>query len=117
VVSLAAKRLVVVYLEQTYGVSERRACRVLSCHHSTQHRQPGSQERTELIGHLQTLSERYPRFGSHKIFALLKADQWRVSRETVRRLRVARWTPSRQESAQAASCGDEGDRTDPGRVP
>jgi transposase InsO family protein len=40
-----------------------------------------------LVAHIHVLSERYPRFGYRKIYALLKSEHWRVSRETVRRLR------------------------------
>jgi hypothetical protein len=40
-VSLAVKRQAAVYLEQTYDVSERRACRVLALHRSTKRRQSG----------------------------------------------------------------------------
>lgn len=86
-VSLAAKRRAAASLEQTHGVSERRACRVLSLYRSTKRRQPGQPERAALIARIYALSERYPRFGYRKIFALLKAEQWPVSRETVRRLR------------------------------
>ncbi len=85
--SLAAKCRAAASLEQTHGVSERRACRVLSLHRSTKRRQPGQPERAALIARIYALSERYPRFGYRKIFALLKAEQWPVSRETVRRLR------------------------------
>ena len=74
-------------LEQTHGASERRACRVLGMHRSTKRRQPGSSEREALVARIHALSERYPRFGYRKIFALLKGEQWAVSRETVRRLR------------------------------
>jgi transposase InsO family protein len=87
VVSLAAKRRAAASLEQTYGVSERRACRALSLPRSTKRRQPGQPEREALVAHLHVLSERYPRFGYRKIFALLKAEQWPVSHETGRRLR------------------------------
>jgi putative transposase len=87
VVSLAAKRRAAASLEQTHGVSERRACRVLSLYRSTKRRQPGQPERVALIARIHALSERYPRFGYRKIFALLKAEKWPVSRETVRRLR------------------------------
>ena len=80
-------------LEQTHGVSEWRACRVLSLHRSTKRRQPNVQARHELVARLHALSERYPRFGYRKIYTLLQADQWQVSRETVRRLRKyeGRW--------------------------
>lgn len=86
-VSLAAKRQVAAYLEQTHRVSERRACQVLVLHRSTKRRQSGQEQQTALRARIHALSERYPRFGYRKIFALLKAEQWAVSRETVRRLR------------------------------
>ena len=75
------------YVEQTYGVSERRACRVLALHRSTKRRQPGMSEGHELVARIHALSERYPRFGYRKIYTLLKGEHWGVSRETVRRLR------------------------------
>jgi putative transposase len=87
VVSLAAKRAAAVFLEQSHQVSERRACQVLSVHRSTKRRQPGQDKQIELVARLHALSARYPRFGYRKIFAVLKAEQWHVSRETVRRLR------------------------------
>ena len=40
-----------------------------------------------MIQRIHTLSERYPRFGYRKIYYLLKAEQWGVNRETVRRIR------------------------------
>jgi len=76
-----------VYLEQTYGVSARRACRVVALHRSTKRRQPGTTEARELVARIQALSERYPRLGSRKLYALLQGEHWRVSRETVRRIR------------------------------
>jgi putative transposase len=36
---------------------------------------------------MHALSERYPRFGYRKIYHLLTGEYWRVSRETVRRIR------------------------------
>jgi transposase InsO family protein len=86
-VSLAAKRQAAAYLEQTYHVSERRACRVLALHRSTKRRQSGPEAERALVAHIHTLSERYPRFGYRKIYVLLKGEHWRVSRETVRRIR------------------------------
>jgi transposase InsO family protein len=44
-------------------------------------------EREAVVARIHVLSERYPRFGYRTIFTLLKAEQWPVSRETVRRLR------------------------------
>ena len=86
-VSLAAQRHAAAVLEQTHNVSERRACQVLSLHRSTKRRQPGRPDQGALVARIHALSERYPRFGYRKIFVLLQAEQWHVSRETVRRLR------------------------------
>jgi transposase InsO family protein len=86
-VSLAAKRQAAAYLEQTYHVSERRACRVLALHRSTKRRQSGQQEHAEVIERIHRLSEQYPRFGYRKIYHLLKAERWAINRETVRRIR------------------------------
>jgi putative transposase len=60
---------------------------VLSLHRSTKRRQPGRPDQGALVARIHALSERYPRFGYRKIFVLLQAEQWHVSRETVRRLR------------------------------
>jgi putative transposase len=59
----------------------------LALHRSTKRRQSGSRDQGELIQHIHTLSERYPRFGYRQLYHLLKAEGWGVNRETVRRIR------------------------------
>ena len=86
-VSLADRKRVATYLEGSYGVSERRACQVVSLHRSTKRRQPGGIKRIELVKRIHELSERYPRFGYRKIYDKLKAEEWTVGRETVRIIR------------------------------
>ncbi len=86
-VSLAAKRHAVGHLQRTHYVSERRACKVLSLHRSTQRRRPGQQEPLELVSRIHALSQHYPRMGYRKIYDLLKAQDWTVNRETVRLIR------------------------------
>ena len=86
-VSLAAKRHAAEYLERTHHVSERRACKVLSLHRSTQRRRPGPQGQLELVSRIHALSQHYPRMGYRKIYDLLKAQDWPVNRETVRLIR------------------------------
>ena len=86
-VSLAAKRRAACYPEDTYGVSERRVCGVLALPRSSKRRQPGHTAQLVLVERIHRLSERYPRFGYRKIYALLKAEQRCVSREMVRRIR------------------------------
>ena len=86
-VSLAAKRHAARYREDTYGVSERRVCSVLALPRSSQRRQPGHTAQLVLLERIHLRSARYPRFGSRKMYALLKAEPWCVSREMVRRIR------------------------------
>lgn len=86
-VSLAAKRHAASYLKGAYGVSERQACRVIALSRSSKRRPPGHTEQAVLVARIHALSARYPRWGYRKIYALLKAEQRAVSRETVRRIR------------------------------
>jgi putative transposase len=87
VLSLAAKRCTAEYLQQTYSVSERRACVVLSLDRSSARRQPGYDQTRELGARIHALSELYPRFGYRKIYYRLKLEGTRVSRERVRLIR------------------------------
>jgi hypothetical protein len=85
-VSLAEKRRAAAYLEETFEVSERRACRVLALVRSTK-RRPSGGPNVELLARIHALSREYPRFGYRKIFFRLKHEGWKVGRETVRLLR------------------------------
>ena len=69
------------------GVPERRACRVLGQHRSTQ-RKPPSQPEDEaaLTADIVALAARYGRYGYRRITALLQAAGWVVNRERVERL-------------------------------
>jgi len=86
VVSLAARREAALILEHNYGVSERRACKVLSLARSSKRRLPGNDD-AELSKRLYELSHAYPRYGYRKIWKLLKDDGWHVSRERIRLMR------------------------------
>lgn len=86
-VSLAEKRHAAGYLQKTYEVSERRACRVLQFARSSRRRQPGREQEAALVQRIHELSEQYPRYGYRKIRQLLKGEGWQVSRERVRILR------------------------------
>jgi putative transposase len=74
-------------LEPTHGASARRACRVLEMPRSTRRRPPGPPGQEAVGARRHALSERSPRFGYRKMFALLKGDQWGVRRDSGRRLR------------------------------
>src|ERR671932_559984 len=71
----------------TFGVSERRACRVLRQHRSTQRKRPAERPQEEgLVARMLELVGRHPRYGYRRIGALLRAEGWRVNRKRVYRL-------------------------------
>ena len=69
------------------GVSERRACRVVGQHRSTQ-RKPRTPRADEdlLTSAIIALAERFGRYGYRRITALLKEDGWSVSAGRVYRI-------------------------------
>jgi len=87
VVSLAERRRVANYLQETYGVSERRTCKVVSINRNTKRRQSGNEKKAELVKRIHELSDKHDRYGYRKIYDLMKAGGWAVSRETVRIIR------------------------------
>lgn len=85
-VGLAAKRAAATHLQETLGVSERKACRVLTLSRTSKRRRPG-QRQAELVKRIIELSQKYPRFGYRKIYWRLKDEGIRVGRERVRIIR------------------------------
>ena len=80
-------------------VSERRACRALGQHRSTQRKVPrGRDDEAALTSDLVALAEKYGRYGYRKISALLKAAGWRVNDKRVERIwrRAGLKVPARQ---------------------
>jgi len=70
-----------------FHISERRACRILRQHRSTQRRKPRSREDEErLIADMIELSRQYGRYGYRRIAALLRDAGWSVSDGRVERL-------------------------------
>lgn len=68
-------------------VSERRACRALGQHRSTQRKVPrGRDDEEALTADLVALAEKYGRYGYRKISALLKAAGWFVNDKRVERI-------------------------------
>jgi putative transposase len=69
------------------GVPERRACRVLGQHRSTQHKPPRApDDEAALTADIIALATRYGRYGYRRITALLRQAGWRVNRKRVERL-------------------------------
>ncbi len=86
-VSLAERRRGAEHLENTYAVSERRACQVIGVARSTKRRPSGRIEEVRLVTRVHELSNAYPRFGYRKIFHRLRREGWRIGRERIRLLR------------------------------
>lgn len=75
------------HLQQRFGVSERRACRLLEQARSSQRRVRTSRPNDErLLGRILELVRRHPRFGYRRICVLLRREGWRINRKRVYRL-------------------------------
>lgn len=72
---------------EKFGVSERRACRVVGQHRSTQ-RKPRTPRADEdvLTSAIIALAERFGRYGYRRITALLQEDGWSISAGRVYRI-------------------------------
>jgi putative transposase len=71
----------------TLKVSERRACRVLGQHRSTQRKVPrGRDDEEALTADIVALAREYGRYGYRKITALLRAAGWVVNAKRVERI-------------------------------
>jgi hypothetical protein len=70
-----------------FGVTERRACRVIGQHRSTQRRRlrPRSDEK-RLTADIVRLASIYGRYGYRRITALLRQEGWRVNAKRVDRI-------------------------------
>jgi transposase InsO family protein len=81
------------------GVSERRACRVLGQHRSTQRHVPrGSADEDLLVADMIALAREYGRYGYRRIAALLREAGWEINDKRVERLwqREGLKVPSKQ---------------------
>jgi putative transposase len=88
-VSPIRRRDAVAFLVRRHHVSERRACKVLGVHRSTQRYVPvpGDFE-TRLIKAMRSHAEAHPRWGYRRVHALLVSDGWSVNVKRVHRLWV-----------------------------
>jgi putative transposase len=87
VVTASQRRQAVRHLQEAFGVSQRRACRVLGQPRSTQRQQPKTKEgEGRLVRRMLDLVRQHPRYGYRRIWALLRRGGWRVNRKRVHRL-------------------------------
>ena len=69
------------------GVSERRACRVLGQHRTTQRRVArGRKDEDRLVADMIELARQYGRYGYRRIAALLRQAGWQVNDKRIERL-------------------------------
>jgi len=82
------RRRAVVVLVARFGVSERRACRVVGQHRSTQRRaarpMPAADEK--LRRWLREFARRHPRLGWRKAHDVVRREGWVVNHKKLRRL-------------------------------
>jgi transposase InsO family protein len=86
-VSPARRRDAVRFLVKRRRVSERRACRVVGQHRSTQrYERVAADYELRLVVRMNELAAAHPRYGSRRIWALLRSEGWRVNRKRIERL-------------------------------
>lgn len=75
------------YLAEEYGLSQRRACRLMSRPRSTIRYHPKSAgDESELVREIKRLARRHPRFGYRRVHAMLVRRGWTLNIKRVHRL-------------------------------
>src|SRR5829696_1110846 len=95
----ARRRACVEHIRSVLTISERRACRALGQHRSTQRKAPrGREDEEQLTADLIELARQYGRYGYRKITALLRDAGWLVNDKRVERIwrREGLKVPARQ---------------------
>ena len=82
------RRQAVIVLEDEFGVSQRRACKVVGQHRSTQRLEPPARtaEDDQIRAHLRDFARRRPRWGWRRAAKDLRRNGLRVNNKRVRRL-------------------------------
>ena len=85
--SPARRRACIEHARSTFAISERRACRVLGQHRSTQRKLPqGRADEVQLVADMIELARQFGRYGYRRIAALLRDAGWEVNDKRVERL-------------------------------
>ena len=86
-VSPSRRRDAVKYLVGRHRVSERRACKLVGQHRSTnRYRAVAPEFELQLVGRMNELAAAHPRYGYRRIWALLRAEGFVVNRKRIERL-------------------------------
>jgi putative transposase len=109
VVTATQQRAAADYLCDAYGISQRRASRLLGRARSTiRYRRRQRTDEEALIKAIRRLARRHPRYGYKRIHARLKQQGWHVNAKRVRRLwreLGLRRAPRRRKSRKSAMPG------------
>ena len=85
--SPARRRACIDQVRGKLHVSERRICRVLGQHRSTQRRPPrGRADEERLVADMIELTRQYGRYGYRRVAALLRDAGWQVNDKRIERL-------------------------------
>ncbi len=83
----ARRRQAVEHLQECFDASERRACRTVDQPRSTQRYQPQvKNDEPALITRMHEQVRQHPRYGYRRVWALLRAEGFRVNRKRIHRL-------------------------------
>jgi putative transposase len=105
------RRRAVTVLQVRFGVSERRACRVVGQHRSTQRRpaRPVPDAEVKLRRRLRRFARRHPRLGWRKAHTVVRREGWVVNHKKLRRLwrdeGLRRPPPSKNKKRRPGSGG------------
>lgn len=82
------RRRAAVVLVERFGVSQRRACRVIGQHRSTQRRPPRQRPEGEdkLRARLRQIARDHPRWGWKTAYSIVRREGWHVNRKRIQRL-------------------------------
>ena len=85
--SPARRRRCIDHVKERLGISERRACRTLGQHRSTQRQRPsGPADDASLTADIIELARSYGRYGYRRVTALLNQAGWHVNHKRVERI-------------------------------
>jgi putative transposase len=86
-VSPSRRRDAVRYLVGRHPVSERRACKLVDQHRSTQrYRSVPPELELQLVKRMNELAARHPRYGYRRVWALLRSEGFEINRKRIERL-------------------------------
>lgn len=110
-VSPARRRTAVKHLQECLDASERQACRAIEQPRSTQRYRPQVQDDERvLVAQMHEQVRQHPRYGYRRVWALLRAEGFRINRKRVHRLwrREGFKVPARQHKRRRLGHSDNG---------